>query len=113
MSRGKSVAQGAGESARHGLIPRSDTGSALPEDNTRYLGYLSTGGCRFRLLTCNCFNFKNGLTFWTRTPENNSNSSRGFEKAPGFLLSSFFVEGSLRRHRCRKNLCLLFPPSQP
>ena len=48
MSRGKSVAQEAGESARHGLIPRSDTGSALPEDNTRYLGYLSTGGCRFR-----------------------------------------------------------------
>ena len=35
-SRGKSAAPGAGESARYGLTPRSDTGSALP-DNTRYL----------------------------------------------------------------------------
>ena len=80
MSRGKSVAQGAGESARHGLIPRSDTGSALPGDNTRYLGYQSTDGCRLGLLTPFRENFKKGMTFWARTPGNSNNSVRGLQE---------------------------------
>ena len=90
MSRGKSVAQGAGESARHGLIPRSDAGSALPEGNTLYLRYLSADGCRFRIADDLPRNFNDGLTFWTRSPGNSNNSARGLRQSPTPSVGHYF-----------------------
>ena len=95
MSRGKSVAQGAGESARHRLTPRPDTGSALPEDNTRYLRYLSTDGSAIWFARAILRNCNKGLTFRARSPSDSNNRARGVREA--LTPSSFTFESKIAK----------------